>query len=307
MKARRGSLGFAVLSLLLPLSAQGQRTFVSAQHGSDVNPCSVTSPCRTFGAAIAAVPAGGEVIVLDSGGYGGVSITKAVAITAPAGIYAGIHVTSGDAITVNAGSSDDVVLRGLTLNGGPGNGITFVTGSALHIESCLISGFGAASKAGISLQASSANTFVTDTISRQNQTGFSALDGRASVDHCRFEGNFANGVSMQGADVSLRDSISAGNNYAGFVVFAVGSQNTVSNLYQSTSTNNLIDGLTVYNTGSGFVIVRVGNSAIIENLNYGINNSGGGGFVSLGSLGNNMVEGNIAGDTSGAISTLTPK
>jgi hypothetical protein len=105
------------------LFAQAQRTFVSAQHGSDANPCSVSSPCRTFGAAIAAVAAGGELVVLDSGGYGPVTITKAVTIEAPAGIYAGLYVASGDGIIVDAGGGDTVILRGLTLNSvGTGTG-----------------------------------------------------------------------------------------------------------------------------------------------------------------------------------------
>src|SRR5215467_2941533 len=96
-------------------SAQVQRTFVSGL-GSDSNPCSRTSPCRTFGAAIAQTNPSGEVIVLDSAGYGPVTIGKAISITAPSGIYAGVSVFSGDGITVNAGSSDVVVLRGLTVS-----------------------------------------------------------------------------------------------------------------------------------------------------------------------------------------------
>src|ERR671934_1739865 len=97
-----------------------RRTFVSTS-GSDANPCDRATPCRSFGAAIANTTAGGEVIVLDSGGYGPVTITKAVSIIAPPGIYAGITALSGDAIDVSAGTSDKVTLRGLTLNGIGGN------------------------------------------------------------------------------------------------------------------------------------------------------------------------------------------
>jgi Right handed beta helix region len=294
-----------LLSVLFPLSVQAQRTFVSAQQGNDANACSVTSPCRTFAAAIAAVAAGGEVIVLDSGGYGGVTITKAVTIAAPAGIYAGIHVTAGDAISVNAGGSDTVVLRGLTLNGGPQNGIDFNTGAALHIESCTISGF---LTGGILIGAAGANTFVKDTVSRQNGVGFTATNGRASIDHCRFEGNANSGVILQNADVSIRDSVSAGNS-TGFFAIAASSFNSVLNIYQSAATNNTGDGLKAQNLGSGFVIVRVANSAISENLGKGLNNAGAsdGGPITLGSLGNNFVEGNIGGDTSGTITALTAK
>src|SRR5215467_9895859 len=54
--------------------AQVQRTFVSGL-GNDANPCSRTAPCRTFTQAMSQTNSGGEVIVLDSAGYGPTSIT----------------------------------------------------------------------------------------------------------------------------------------------------------------------------------------------------------------------------------------
>ena len=106
-----------------------QRTFVST-GGSDANNCALLTPCRGFGAAVAAVAAGGEVIVLDSGGYGPVTISKSVTITAPAGVYAGISVLPGqDGVVVN-GPFVFVTLNGLTINGQGGNaGIDFVAGA----------------------------------------------------------------------------------------------------------------------------------------------------------------------------------
>ena len=65
-----------------------QRTFVSAQTGNDANTannCSLTQPCRNFNAAIGVVNAGGEVVALDSGGYGATTISKAVTLTSPLG------------------------------------------------------------------------------------------------------------------------------------------------------------------------------------------------------------------------------
>ena len=92
----------------------GQRTFVSAQHGDDANACSPTSPCRTFAHALSLTAAGGEVIALDSGGYGAFTISQAVSIIAPQGVYAGITVFSGDGIGITAGGTDVVTLRGLS-------------------------------------------------------------------------------------------------------------------------------------------------------------------------------------------------
>ena len=107
--------------------AQGpQRTFVSAQNGNDANTvsnCSVTQPCRSFNAAIGVVRAGGEVVALDSGGYGQVTINKSVTLTAPTGVYVAVtaQAAASNAIEVNAAGGfqggDTVVLRGLTLTG----------------------------------------------------------------------------------------------------------------------------------------------------------------------------------------------
>lgn len=72
-----------------------QRTFVSTQ-GNDANTaslCSRNAPCRGFAAAISVVTAGGEVVALDSGGYGAISITKSVQLVAPTGVYAAITIS----------------------------------------------------------------------------------------------------------------------------------------------------------------------------------------------------------------------
>src|SRR5262249_47678687 len=100
--------------------------------------------CRSFAGALAQTSAGGEIAVLDTAGYGTVTITKAVSIVNEEGVEAGVTVTSGDGITISAGASDVVNLRGLTLVGatGSGNGITFNTGGALNIQNCVIRGFG---------------------------------------------------------------------------------------------------------------------------------------------------------------------
>ncbi len=80
--------------------------------------------------------------MLDSAGYGPVTITKSVSLIAPAGIYAGITVFSGDGITVNAPGAT-VVLRGLSINGqGGSNGVNVLGAARVRIENCVISGMG---------------------------------------------------------------------------------------------------------------------------------------------------------------------
>src|SRR5260221_14271951 len=60
--------------------AQATRTWVSGV-GDDANPCSRTAPCKTFAGAISRTATGGEISVLDPGGYGAVTITKPITIS----------------------------------------------------------------------------------------------------------------------------------------------------------------------------------------------------------------------------------
>ena len=88
-----GFVLFASAIMNAGAATTAQRTFVST-GGNDANSCSLAAPCRGFAAAVTAVAHGGEVIVLDSGGYGPVVINKPVEITAPPGVYAGVSVLS---------------------------------------------------------------------------------------------------------------------------------------------------------------------------------------------------------------------
>src|SRR5262245_40481841 len=92
------------------------RTYVSGL-GNDNNPCTASSPCSTFQAALALTLAGGTIYVLDSANYGPVTINKALTITSE-GAMAGVLATTGVGMTINAGTSDVINLRGLDIDGG---------------------------------------------------------------------------------------------------------------------------------------------------------------------------------------------
>lgn len=160
------SIVFALCTLAATdASAAAQRTFV-ASTGNDANPCSRTLPCRAFAAAILQTVGGGEVIVLDSAGYGPVTINQSVSIIAPDGIYAGISVPAGqDGLVVNGG--DIVVLRGLSITGLAGSeaGISILGGTQIHIERCVISKMG---DAGIRIDGSVTEIFISDSVVRSN-------------------------------------------------------------------------------------------------------------------------------------------
>ena len=87
---------------------------------------------RSFDTAIGAVGSNGEVIVLDSGGYGRFDVTKSVTVTAPPGVYAGISVFDGtNGVDINT-AGVEVILRGLGINGQGGVWINLRTA----IRSC---------------------------------------------------------------------------------------------------------------------------------------------------------------------------
>ncbi|HYO76575.1 MAG TPA: right-handed parallel beta-helix repeat-containing protein, partial [Thermoanaerobaculia bacterium] len=77
----RLSISATVLFLALASVAQAQatRTWVSGV-GDDANPCSRTAPCKTYAGAQAKTAPNGEISTLDPGGFGGLTVTKALVI-----------------------------------------------------------------------------------------------------------------------------------------------------------------------------------------------------------------------------------
>jgi hypothetical protein len=158
----------AILVFTLHINpAQAQRVFVAAT-GTDGNPCTFASPCRSFQHAHDTTGAGGEIDVLDPAGYGAVTITKAISIQGHG--FSGITVASGaNGITINAGASDKISLRGLLLDGvGTGSiGIFFTGGSSLEIQESVIRNF---SQVGIFFEPNaSSNLSLSDTLISDNK------------------------------------------------------------------------------------------------------------------------------------------
>src|SRR3954470_12338488 len=144
---KRFSLNFVTaLVLLFAFSslahAQATRTWVSGV-GDDANPCSRTAPCKTFAGAISKTATGGEINVLDPGGFGAVTITKAITISSE-GFEAGVLVSGTNGIIVNVpNAGDSVVLGGLDIEArGTGlSGIKVLTGGNVKVEKCIIDRF----------------------------------------------------------------------------------------------------------------------------------------------------------------------
>lgn len=163
----------ALFGLVLATGAQAQatRTWVSGV-GDDANPCSRTAPCKTFAGAISKTAAGGEISVLDPGGFGALNITKAITINGE-GTLASILASGTNGIIVNAGPNDVVILRNLSINGAGTtvglNGVRFLAGKELHLERVQIQNF---SQNGIDMQPSgNSSLFVNDSIITQINAG----------------------------------------------------------------------------------------------------------------------------------------
>jgi hypothetical protein len=144
------SLAIGMLAFVLPISsaqAQATRTWISGV-GDDVNPCSRTAPCKTFPGAISKTAAGGEIDTLDPGGFGAVTVTKAITLADEGVGEGGILVAGTNGVTVNCATDPNcvVIVRGLQIDGGPPgsnslSGIRFIAGKALEVQNCAIRNF----------------------------------------------------------------------------------------------------------------------------------------------------------------------
>jgi hypothetical protein len=198
--------------------AQATRTWVSGV-GDDVNPCSRTAPCKTFAGAISKTAAGGEISVLDPGGFGGVTITKSITINGT-GTLAGILVgASVNGVIVNAGVNDVVTLRNLSIHGVGAtlNGVRFIAGKTLIVDRVDIS----VAQNGIDVESSTANAnvIVKDTTIRGGTNGIQVTSPgaavRVSVDRTSIHAA-TTGIDASGGSVDVTNSVLTGNTFIAF-------------------------------------------------------------------------------------------
>ncbi|HVR38993.1 MAG TPA: hypothetical protein VMU84_07840 [Thermoanaerobaculia bacterium] len=288
---------FALALLLVPAAhAQVARVFLSGV-GNDLNDCSnAATPCRSLQGAHDQAPAGAEVIIIDSGGYGGATITKSITINAPTGVIAFVART----ITINAGASDKVVLRGLTMNGaifGDTNAIHFLVGNTLIVENSVIAGF----QFGIVAPGAAPQIVVANTEFRKIQSN--AIDlapsgvvfGRATVENCRFL-NVGGGVSALGfALIVIRDSVIAHATLAVSASSSVTAAATV-DVERCVITSNAT---AFFGSGlnQGFGVIRVSDSTVVNNTTL-VTTSGTGSVLSYS---NNRLSSNGGGGFTGTV------
>ena len=272
MRSRVNLLAAFVVCVVCASMAQAQstRTWVSGV-GDDFNPCSRSAPCKTFAGAISKTAAGGEISVLDPGGFGAVTITKSVTINGE-GTLAGILASLVNGIIVNAGANDVVIIRNVSINGaGNGiNGIRYLAGKQLIVENCWINGF-TTNGIDVSLGANSGKLSVRDThISNCGGVGIriTATTGIAtgSIDNVRIQG-CGFGFDVQAGNATISRSVLAHNTNQGLVAENLATLNA-----ENCVSSNNGTGVAAFSSGS---TVRLSNCDILNN-NVGISIAAGG-------------------------------
>jgi hypothetical protein len=291
--------GAVLLPLLFaaPAAAQATRTWVSGV-GDDANPCSRTAPCKTFPGAISKTGAGGEIDVLDPGGFGAVTVTKAITIASEGAGEGGIVVAGTNGITVNAGSTDVVILRGLQIDGGPIgsnslSGVRFIAGGTLIIQNCAIRNFtgGSPNGYGILFTPSGASSlFVSDTVVASN--GTSTTGGGIFIQ-----------PSAGGSALASIVRVNAINNALGIRADGTFSTSPISvSISESTAAENIFAGMTAFTPPNGAVVTMHIDRSVSANNGIGLKADGATATLRVGS---SFVTGNVMGIAMYNGSTMT--
>lgn len=297
----------ALVGALVGLPAEAvQRAFV-ASFGSDANTatnCGFVNPCRGFTAAMTVVDPGGELVALDAAGYGAITITKSITITANPGFYAGISASTGNAVTI-ATASVKVILRGLNINGiGATNGVLMTNGSGLSIENCIISNFSTAGGSGVHVN-TGATVRIIDSLIRDNDRGVVIQAGApTAISGSKILGNGTAGLLIYSqaassfTDVSVTDSILAHNNVAVHAFETTASALNRVTVIRSTIAHNVYGFRSEFSGGP--TVISVSESLVMGNTT-GFAQVGAG--ATLESFGNNTARAN-GGDV-GTVTTVS--
>jgi hypothetical protein len=251
--------GAVAAVLLAPCATAAQlfTTFVSGD-GDDMNPCTRTAPCRSFAQAVLLTASGGSVTMVDPGGYGAVTITRAISIVNDGSGEAGVADMGGagqDAITIQAGPSDVINLRGLTLNGlGTGrHGINFVSGGTLNIQNCVIRAFPGGDGVFFNATASAALA-ISDTIVSNNNQGIVITTSAGTV------------------VVDLQRVLATGNQVVGVGLSTTASGTLQGTIADSVAANNVAGGANSFGfqaNGTGAKVALVNSKAVYNAIGLG--------------------------------------
>lgn len=197
--------------------SQATRTWVSGV-GDDANPCSRTAPCKTLAGAISKTATGGEINILDPGGFGAVTITKSITIDG-GGVIGSILSSATNGIIVNAPNAL-VTIRNFSINGTGTtlgiNGIRVIAVKKLAVENCTLSNFSAN---GIDVNTTTAADIAISNVTIHNaSTGISIIGPGSStgsagftvIDGCHIQGILNSGISIASGAATVGSSVISG-------------------------------------------------------------------------------------------------
>jgi hypothetical protein len=279
--------------------------------GDDANPASRTAPAKTFAGAISKTSTGGEIDVLDPGGFGAVTITKSITIDG-SGSFGSVLVAGTDGIVINAPVGAVVVLRGLKIQGiGSGlNGIHILQAGAVFIENCVVQNF---TQNGIDFTPTNpgCQLFVENTVVTNCQVGGvnlnpggAATNTRAVLDAVSAQFCALGFVVGDNADATFTNSAALANSANGFTIIA-SAGSAVMNLDNCQSSENKSHGIMAQG-GSGSITARVNLSrvSVSGNAGFGLLVSANPSNTAINSFGNIQV---VFNGTDGAPTGTIPQ
>lgn len=295
-----GSILAAGLDATAAWAASG-RTWVSG-NGADTGTCTRIAPCATFAYALTQTSSGGEIDVVDSGGYGTVAINQSVSIVNDGAGVAGILV-GGNATGINIngnGSPISVTLRGLTINGFNANssfGIIVADAGAVSVQNCLIQGLGGP---GIEIEPSPDNLQmkIQETTVTRNGSGVLIqvpfnVEADIAVERSRIDRNSGGGIKAQSVGgtvkIELSDSSVSHNTSNGINAVSVTNGFSIVDATRAVISGNGLLGIQANSSAGGAVQVGVGGTTLTFNGGGQINGVGGGNVI--GTYGNNQTAG----------------
>jgi len=295
----------AVLAILhaAPAAAVNlNKTWVS-HNGSDSFDCaSPATACATFSGALGKTVSGGEIGVVDAGDYGGMLIAQSVNITNDGAGEASIL----GGIIVGAENGDVVSLRGLVIDGQGkptgGPGIFILSGSAVHVQNCVIRNHEAAGLAyGIFVQPGhNVQLFVSDTVIFNNGSSartagimiapYASASVNVVLDRVHLENNVdgilvdGSAATGNGSHVIVRDSVISGNAANGIHALTLAGQAPAFLMVERTSSVN--------NAGTGILADGPHATVLLKESTIARNGTGvaavnGGQLISYGNNSNN--------------------
>lgn len=283
--------------------AQSAQTFV-ASNGPGPN-CTRAAPCSSFSAAYGQTNPGGEIVCLDSGTFGGLTITHSITIdcTGARGN------ANGAVFTITNAATDFVVLRGLdfdiggiTTNGGQAGLIIFDGAGTLQVENTKFNAIRGDRNSAIYFTPTGpaklivADSSITNISTAGTVAGIyikpsSGVTSDVSIQRTRIDGNnfgiIADGTGGGFIRGLVSDSFVTHNRHNGITVATAGSNTVLTVDNTKVSGNNF--GLVATGSNAGMLVRR----SIINGNATGLFTAGGGVLLSYK---DNSLNGNFTTD-----------